>query len=395
MRAAAFLVALLLTACPPEPEREVAALPPPAAPESLAPAAPVHLRVAGTSFVDAAGKPFAWRGISAFRLVEMVAHGREHEAAAYLDWASANGLTVVRVLTMAHHLFTLAPAEGVAALPRLLEMAAARKLHVEVVALADSAAIDVNLEAHVRAVGEVAAAHGNTLIEIANEPVHPTQRAQVHEADIIAMLAATVPKTVPVSLGSVERGDGFAAGSYVTWHVPRTDEPAGWGHVLAIADGAELVQKWKKPVVSDEPIGAASVFVPGRRDNDVSRFRAGALLTRLAGLGATFHYEGGLHARIPRGRELECFKGWSEAWHLLPDDIERRGVFARAGEPDSAAAAYDRSAAAAVFERRDEKQAWVVAVGVTRDPDVQPAPGWRAGPAQQLPGLHLMTFLRE
>ena len=60
----------------------------------------------------------------------------------------------------------------------------------------------------------------------------------------------------------------------------------------------------ERPIVSDEPIGAGPLR-SGRRDDAPARFRA-AMLTRLAGLGATFHYEGGLQAKVPQGRELEC-----------------------------------------------------------------------------------------
>ena len=58
--------------------------------------------------------------------------------------------------------------------------------------------------------------------------------------------------------------------------------------VLAVAAGAELLTKLKKPVVSDEPIGAGATYQPGRRDDQPARFRAAALLTRLVGMGATF-----------------------------------------------------------------------------------------------------------
>ena len=80
---------------------------------------PVHaqpqapLRISGTSFLRADGSKFQWRGITAFRLVEMVAHGNSAEAGAFLDWAAARKLTVVRVFTMARHLFQLTPADGV------------------------------------------------------------------------------------------------------------------------------------------------------------------------------------------------------------------------------------------------------------------------------------------
>ena len=354
-----------------------------------------RLRVDGTRFARPDGSRFHWRGISAFRLVEMVAHGREADAAAYLDWAAARELTVVRVFTMAHHLFGLTPTDGVAALPRLLEMAAQRQMYVEVVALADTAAIQVDLAQHVKRVGEIASRHTNAVVEIANEPVHPTQRREVHDTVVVRQLASAVPPGVPVSLGSIERGAGFGEGSYLTWHVPRSTDHGGWGHVLAIAEGPALLAKWKKPVVNDEPIGAAAEYVAGRRDNDPARFRAAALVTRLAGLGATFHYEGGLQARIPSGRELECFDAWNEAWRLLPQDVAERGAFRRAGEDGSAVAAFDAGAAAAVFERRTEKDAWVVAVGVSGDPALRPSNGWRTAQTERAPGVLIVRLMRD
>src|SRR4029078_7891013 len=76
------------------------------------------------------------------------------------------------------------------------------------------------------------------------------------------------------------------------------------------AQGAALIRKFKKPVISDEPIGAADTAVTGRRDNDPGRFRASAQAAARAGLGATFHYEGGLQARLPTGVEQACLRAW-------------------------------------------------------------------------------------
>ena len=59
------------------------------------------LRVSGERFVKADGTPFEWRGVTAFRLAELVAAGRERDADAYLAWAQSQKLTIVRVLTMA------------------------------------------------------------------------------------------------------------------------------------------------------------------------------------------------------------------------------------------------------------------------------------------------------
>ena len=266
-----------------------------------------HLKISGTRFLKADGSAFAWRGITAFRLLEFVAHGREAEADAYLAWAASKKLNLVRVLVMADGLFKLSPADGERALPRLLDLAQKRGLHVEVVALADTASIAVDPEKHIKAIGAICARYPNALLEIANEPVHPTQAKALHDAAYLKTLAALVPGGVPVSLGSVENGDAFAAGAYVIWHAPRSGT-GGWP--AQIAHGAALAKRFGKPVINDEPMGAADKAVSGRRDNDPARFRQAALATRRAGLGATFHYEGGLQARKPTKTEMACLDAW-------------------------------------------------------------------------------------
>lgn len=354
-----------------------------------------HLQISGTGFRTAAGEPFAWRGISAFRLTEMVAHRRREEAAAFFDWAASRRLSVVRVFTMARHLFQLAPADGVRALPELLEMAAARGLHVEIVALADTAALEIDIAAHVTAVGAIAGRYPNALLEIANEPSHPTQARTIHDPRELRRLASLVPASVPVSLGSAEENDAFAAGEYATFHFPRPHGSTGWGHVLALARGAALVTAWNKPVVSDEPIGAAPVAIPGRRDSDPDRFRAAALLSRLAGIGATFHYEQGLHATIPTGQEARCFEAWNEAWTLLPPSLEEQGTFRVAGQPGAAIESFDRKTAEAVFERQVAATAYVLVVNATSEPNVTWSKGWRRTSVKRLGSAWLLAGSRK
>jgi hypothetical protein len=349
-----------------------------------------HLQIAGTAFRAADG-PFQWRGISAFRLVEMVAHGNQAQATAFLDWAASRKLTVVRVFAMARHLFALTPTEGVRALPELLQMAAARGLHVEVVALVDTADLKTEMDAHVKAVGAIASRHANALVEIANEPAHPTQAAAIHDPRELRRLASLVPAMVPVSLGSAEENDSFADGRYATFHFPRSDGGTPWGHVLRLARGAALIKAWGKPVINDEPIGAAAAAVPGRRDNDPDRFRAAALFSRLAGLGATFHYEQGLQARIPTGVEGRCFDAWNEAWTLLPAGVDLNGAFYEAGQPGAAVAAFDRVTASGAFERQVDATTYVLVVAAPKEPRLTWSHGWRRTGQKRLGSAWLLT----
>ena len=357
-------------------------------------AAPGRLRVQDTRFVHVDGSPFQWRGITAFRLLDYVAAGQEDRAVAFLRWAASQRLTVVRVFAMLHGFFDLPAAQGRAALPRLLTLAASHGLYVEIVGLTTTAEAHVEPAPQILELGRIAARHDNAMLEIANEPYHPTQSAEVHQPAFLRRLASSVPPGIPVSLGSIEENQGFASGTYATWHVPRRSGEAGWGHVLAIADGAVFPRRMGKPVISDEPIGAGPRFEPGRRDDQPDRFRAAALLTRLAGLGATFHYEGGLHARVPEGRELACFAAWNEAWSLLPGDIERRGVFRMAGEPGAAVQGFQTGTALAVFERQDSDRAWVLVVRPASEPRLRWSNGWTPRGVQRAGGVQVIEAVR-
>jgi hypothetical protein len=340
-------------------------------------------------FVTAHGEPFAWRGITAFRLAELIAHGREQEAAAYLDWAASQQLTVVRVLLMARYLFQLTPEDGRAALPRLLDLARARGIAVEVVALADTKEIPVDYETHIREVGRVAGERGNALIEIANEPGHPTQDPRLHEPAFARSLAALLPEPLLVALGSFEYGDEYAAGDYATTHVPRGS--GAWDHVLEVATRAEWVSRLKKPIVSDEPIGAGPEFDAGRRDNEPSRFAAAAALTRLVGMDPTFHYDGGLQARIPGPQEAACLEAWRRGLSLL-DDAPASGQFI-SGEALSEIA--DVNGSRGSFARLSGDRAMLLLIDPQPSTTITWRNGWKEVRQDSTPGVRIVAAERS
>lgn len=351
-----------------------------------------HLRISGTVFATADRRPFQWRGMTAFRLLEYVARGQEDNVEKFLSWAERQQLTVVRVLAMGQGFMNLSAEDGHRALPRLLEMAAAHQLHVEIVALAGTRDAPLDLDHQLEEIGRIAREHDNAIVEVANEPWHPSQTEEVHKPDVLARLRSRVPRAVPVALGLVDGLDRRSAGDYITWHSPRED---AWGHVLALAQGPDLIRQWNKPVISDEPIGAGATYQAGRRDDSPGRFRAAAILTRLAGLGATFHYEGGLQATIPTGRELECFNAWNEAWTLLPADVERSGMFRAAGAADAAVGGFSADKALGVFERQRGNLVWVAVINPNEGVAMRWATGWNPQQTRRLDGVWLLTARRD
>lgn len=300
---------------------------------SAPPAGPQPLKVSGTRFEYSDGRPFAWRGITAFRLLEMEANGRTQAVEAYLAWASAQRLTVLRVLAMAKQLFELPPDRGAAHLEAFLKRAATHGLYVEVVALADTASYPIDVAVHVRRIAAICAKAGNAVLELANEPYHGTHAEAVQSGPLLDRLAREAPTDLPTAVGAALFPEAHLGGTYVTMHALRSEDHGGWGHVRDLIAGRDLMARAGKPVISDEPMGAGARYDPGRRDDNPERFRAAALLTRMIGMGATFHYEGGLQARRPTGRELDSFRAWQEAWTLLPQ--EGPLTLTSPGEPSS------------------------------------------------------------
>ncbi len=286
-----------------------------AQPPSQTPAQCGRLSARGTDIVCRDGARFQWRGVTAFALLEQIAHGRRRDADAYMRWARETGFNVVRVLAMADVLFKLTPDEGQRIMPTLFEMAALRGLYVEIVAVADSAHYGMGLAGlrnQVAATGGVAAGHPNVVVQVANEHYHPTQSRELHDPDVLAELGRLIPAGVLYTESpATEETASVPAGQFVTRHLSRAGRPAEMLERVELL--RRLAVQLSKPVVNDEPIGAAELEQPGRRLSDPGFFRALARRTSAAGLaGGTFHCEDGLHARIPGPVQQACARAWIE-----------------------------------------------------------------------------------
>jgi hypothetical protein len=251
--------------------------------------------------------------VTAFALLEQIAHGRRGDADVYMRWAQETGFNLVRVLAMADGLFRLPPEEGIRHMPTLFEMAADRGLYVEIVALADTASYRMDpagLRAQAAAVGRLAAGHSNVVVQIANEHHHPTQSRELHDAAVLAELGRLIPRHVlHTESAAAEDTAAQPQGMYITRHLSRSGSPARTIERVQLLGG--LAVEAGKPMVSGEPIGAAERDEPGRRLSDPEFFRELARRTSAAGLaGGTFHCEDGLHARIPGPVQQACARAW-------------------------------------------------------------------------------------
>lgn len=362
-------------------------------PQQDVPAMRGRLAIDGRRFVYPDGRQFHWRGVTAFRLLDYVADGDEGKADAFLQWARVNGFNLVRVLGSLCCWFDLKPEAAQAALPRLLEMAARRDLYVEVVALAGTRMRGFDIEQHVRATGEICGRAENCLVQIANEPYHPTQDPRLSRTAYLQYLAGLLPDRVVYTLGASAHDKAHEpGGEYVTRHLSRGGEV--WKMAARVRDFELLSAETGKPVVSGEPIGAYEAVQAERRSDDPVIFFAFGILGRLFDVGTTFHMEDGLHTVVPRENQQRCAEAFIEGTRLIPDNV--RPEFQNATWPTSPvrSARFGRDVWK-VYSGVSGSQGWTVALGLRRDPGIVWANGWEpTGVIAEKPGIRVYAITR-
>ncbi|HSK08548.1 MAG TPA: hypothetical protein VK911_03165 [Vicinamibacterales bacterium] len=357
------------------------------------------VRAEGDRFVAADGRPFEWRGVTAFALLHQVVDGREAEAEAFLRWASGRGFTVVRVLGMAHNLFPLSADEGLKGVRRLLRLAADHGLMVELVLFADTQILrGLDFEAHAGKVAAEVSGATNVFIELANENDHGAQDRRLTDAGQLQAIRARLPREIPVSLGSLHAGDlrvvRYEGGDYVTVHIDRSAQP--WQHVGLTARLGALARGAGTPVVNDEPIGAGERLEPGRRLADPGVFYGFGVLSRLTGVPTTFHCEDCMYAR-PLGKTQEASAAaFIEGTRLLPEgrrflpvDPVAGGSGAGEGRAHPLLKTREVPGGVEVHAAADESGDWVVVAALGAPPDLALpwAPGWSVTPLASRPGI--------
>ena len=329
------------------------------------------------------GTRFPWLGATAFQVPEMIAHGREADAVAFLDAMRDAGISLVRVLAMARFPgFVLAPREGRAAVARAVQLARDRDLYVEIVALADTVAYpDVPFDEQVREIGAIAARADTAVVELANEiqPVHPTQSPALGDKSLLVRLGGLVPAVVPFAFGSSHGGDpgfdlynpttGTRPNVYLTHHLERLPGDRGWRPWRQVRFCEELSARYRAYCVSDEPLR----FGP-TGDQDPAHVFAYGLMGRIFAVGTTFHFDSGRAAQAPTGIEREGLIAFIRGATYVPPGWEEGRVFQNANTtgawPQSPVGPFDEADTVRVYTSMADNEALTVAIGVQRDPAI-------------------------
>lgn len=284
-----------------------------------------RLKATGTRLVDASGADFHVVFASGLALLSRTPAQR----AAFLDEVAGLGFNGVRVfggrLTWANQ----TPDSAIGALPALLQETAARGLYLQLAAITDSAE-GYDPIAHLKRVAVMTAAAEHVVLEVANEPWHPSQGAVVRDlprlCDASKRALAGYPNVwmlgAPQQSNPINGKYDGICGPITTAHLDRSGGPAD---ILAAVFGlVDIMELAGTPVISGEPIGAAEATVRSRRlavpafFGDLAQY-----LVSLGLAGGVFHSEDGLNARPLGARQLAAARAYVDGSQRAPITIPR------------------------------------------------------------------------
>jgi hypothetical protein len=346
-----------------------------------------RLRIDGRAFVNDAGtfRPIFTSGLA------LLARSSD-EMRAFLDWAARTGFNGIRVFAGKLGWASQSAAQAKARLPELLSEAAARGLYVEVTAITDSRDGGYDPADHFRAIARIAEQANNAILEVANEPYHGTQADAIHSAE--TLLALGRQSSLPFALGAAHDDESveMGGGSFVTAHLDRGRDK--WNQVRRVRELAVLGDTTRKPVVNNEPIGAAESPQPGRRESDPAFFFCMGALNRVFEVAGVFHSEAGLNATLPGSVQQACADAFVEGSRIVPS--EDRLAFKNATWADSPVvkARFDDTIIRA-YTGVGGGAAWTVLVGLSGDPGLELRAPWRiAKRLAQRPGVEVLQLER-
>jgi hypothetical protein len=227
---------------------------------------------------------------------------------------------------------------------------------------------------------------------VANEPYHSTQASQLHNPSNLLRLGRQAQ--VPFALGAAESDESeeMSGGSFITAHLDRGRDK--WNQVRRVRELEMLSEKGGKPVLNNEPIGAAEVSLPGRRESDPAFFFCLGALNRTSEVGGVFHSDAGLNGLQPGPVQQACADAFVAGSRTIP--VEDRLKFKNAGWADSpvAGARFEQTVVRA-YSGVSGSRAWTTLVGLSGDPGLRLQHGWGVvGELARHPGVSVLELKR-
>jgi len=254
-----------------------------------------------------------WRGISEFSLVHLRRTAKAAEAEARMARAAGARRNGIRVLAMAANLFDLRPGyPGYwEAVDWVIAKAGALGLYTELVLFADAQTVmpsPADRSSFTQQMATLLRGRPTALPQLANEPFQNGWSSATDPQLLeLAGLFSSNYDGRPFSIGdpndTVENPDTGAPlktdldalakrSPVLVLHgerKPRDDRWAGWVDHLKGFDEIG-VGHGTHYLIHDEPMGAASAYQNGRRDNRPLAHLAAQLVCAILGIGFTYHY---------------------------------------------------------------------------------------------------------
>jgi hypothetical protein len=319
------------------------------------------------------------------------------EIAQLLDWVRDTGFNGIRVFAGNLSWAQQSASQVVRKLPFLLDHCQARGLYVEITAVTDSGQSPSYSErGHISAVADICRAYNNTLLELANEYWHPTQSAWTHD---IRNLFATfqevcggVASTLGAPSGDEPEDVTMPTANYLTLHLDRSRDK--WNMVRRVRELENASNRYGKPVMNNEPIGADEVESGGRRLNDPAVFFCMGALNRLFEVGGVHHSQHGLDAVMPGPVQNNCAQHFIRGWSALKTTDRIR--FWNTGWTGSPIKSANFDQVIRVYTGTWGNKGVTVLVGLRGDPRLEFDNGWELdGILDQVSGCQILSIARD
>jgi len=330
---------------------------------------------------DSTGQCWQWRGFTDFLLLYRYLTNVDLDP--FLTERIGLGANVLRVLSMVGWDECQPPfypqnfPDYYTKLRQFVDLLAEFQIRVELTVFADAQIVmpDSNQrKQHLQQVISTLQGCWNVFIEIANEPF---KNLPGGDQEAIDLAQTAQGHGLLVASGEYSSWPPAPTADYGTTHCDRSED---WPRKCKdLKDRCD--ESGKTPWIGDEPMGAAEVSDPGRRDADPDDHAWYASGSQMFGPGATFHCDDGIHSRTPIGpQQTECAKAFFGALAWTPSEAllwpYQRGDMGSEAGIGNMPILHDDALESRSYCKTNGGQSWCIQIQTSRD-HATPRDGWR------------------